>query len=81
MLLVGQLIPVFWTFHDVFSGFQSQSGQPYSHLVEAHVIQPLRFSCLWPAWQLSQSFPCTCNQALVGLEQETYHASGKHSTD
>ena len=28
---VGPLIPLFWTSGDVSSGFQSQSGQPYSH--------------------------------------------------
>ena len=27
-----------WIFGDIFSQFQSQSGQPYSHLVEAYVI-------------------------------------------
>ena len=32
---VGPLIPLFWTSGGVSSGFQSQSGQPYSHLVEA----------------------------------------------
>ena len=29
---VGPLMPLFWTSGDVSSGFQSQSGQPYSHL-------------------------------------------------
>ena len=29
---MGPLIPLFWTSSDVSSGFQSQSGQPYSHL-------------------------------------------------
>ena len=32
------LIPLFWTSGDLSSGFQSQSGQPYSHLVEVHVL-------------------------------------------
>ena len=31
---LGPLIPLLWTFGDVSSGFQSQSGQPYSYLVE-----------------------------------------------
>ena len=35
---MGPLISLFWTSGDVSSGFQSQSGQPYSHLVEAYVI-------------------------------------------
>ena len=30
VLFVGPLMPLFWTSGDVFSGFQSQSGQPYS---------------------------------------------------
>ena len=34
---MGPLIPVFWTSDDI-SGFQSQSGQPYSHLVEAYML-------------------------------------------
>ena len=34
---MGPLIPLFWTSGDV-SGFQSQSGQPYSHLEEAYVL-------------------------------------------
>ena len=35
----------------------------------------------WPAWQSSQSLPCTCEQALVGLECGTYHAADERSTD
>ena len=35
---VGTLILLFWTSGDVFSGFQSQSGQPYLHLAEAYMI-------------------------------------------
>ena len=38
ILFVGPLIPVFWTSGDVSSRFQSQSGQPYSHLVEVYVL-------------------------------------------
>ena len=34
----GALIPLFWASGDVSSGFQSQSGQPYSHLAEAYVL-------------------------------------------
>ena len=40
---VGPLILLFWTFGDVSSGFQSQSGQSYSRLVEAYVIYMVRF--------------------------------------
>ena len=32
---VGPLVPLFWTSVDVSSVFQSQSGQPYSHLLGA----------------------------------------------
>ena len=35
---MGPLIPLFWTGDDVSSRFQSQSGQPYSHLVEMYVL-------------------------------------------
>ena len=35
---VGPLIPLFRTSGDISSGFQSQSGQPYFHLVEAYVL-------------------------------------------
>ena len=31
------LIPFFWTSGEVYSGFQSQSGQPYSYLTEVYV--------------------------------------------
>ena len=34
----GATDTLFWTSGDVSSGFQSQSGQPYSHLIEAYVI-------------------------------------------
>ena len=37
-LFVGPLIWLFWTSGDVSSEFQSQSGQPYSHLAEAYVL-------------------------------------------
>ena len=36
--ILGPLIPLFWTSGDVSSGFQSQGGQPYSHLAVAYVI-------------------------------------------
>ena len=36
------VIPMFWTSGDVSSGFQSQSGQPYSCLAEVYVS--LRFT-------------------------------------
>ena len=35
---LGLLIPLFQTSGDISHGFQSQSGQPYSHLVEAYMI-------------------------------------------
>ena len=38
VLFVGPLIHLFWTFGDVSCGFQSQNGQPYSHLVEAYML-------------------------------------------
>ena len=31
---MGSLIPLFWTYGNVSSGFQSQSGQPSLHLRE-----------------------------------------------
>ena len=34
---MGPLILLFWTSGDVSSRFQSQSGQPYSHLTEAYM--------------------------------------------
>ena len=87
--LWGHWYPCFWTSDDVSSGFQSQSGQPYLHLVEAYILHilwdsPLVWHLLtsWqPAWQLSQSLPYTWNQALVGIKQETYHSTGECSID
>ena len=35
---MGPLISLFLTSSDVSSGFQSQSGQPYSRLAEAYVL-------------------------------------------
>ena len=35
---MGPLKPVFWPSGDVSSMFQSQSGQPYSSLVEAYLL-------------------------------------------
>ena len=51
---LGPLIPLFRTSGDVSSGFQSQSGQPYSNFVEAYipwdspVVRHL-YQCIWPA--------------------------------
>ena len=36
-VLFGATDTLFWTSSDVSPGFQSQSGQPYSHLAEAYV--------------------------------------------
>ena len=35
----GATDTLFWTSGDVSSGFQSQSGQPYSSLAEAYVLR------------------------------------------
>ena len=34
MSFYGPLISQFWTSSDISSGFQSQTGQPYSYLVD-----------------------------------------------
>ena len=34
---VGPLIPLLWTYGDIFPEFQSQSGQLCSHLVDAYI--------------------------------------------
>ena len=36
-------MPLFWTFGDVSSGFQSQSGQPYLHFAEAYMLHKQSF--------------------------------------
>ena len=44
MSIFGSLIPLFWTSGDISSGFQNQSGQPYSHLAKAYMIHSLKFT-------------------------------------
>ena len=55
---MGPLIPLFWTSGDVSSGFKSQSGQPYSCLVEAYMLHfpeiHLWCNTCWPLGSLSQ---------------------------
>ena len=71
VLCVGPLIPPFWTSGDISSGFQSQSGQSYSHLVEAYVLHIPRDSPLvqhlptsWrPAWQ--EILYCSLNNVPI----------------
>ena len=41
MSILEPLIPLFQTYGDVSSGFQSKGVQPYSDLVEAYVIYVL----------------------------------------
>ena len=61
---MGPLIPLFWTPGDVSSGFQSQSGQPYSNLAEVYILHiPWDSPLVWhlptswqPAWQPSRLF-------------------------
>ena len=67
---MGPLIPLFWISGDVSSGFQSQTGQPYSHLAEAYV---LHVPCPLGSQHGSQSV-LFCEQASVGLETGIYHA-------
>ena len=38
----GPLVPLFWISGDVSSGFQSQSGLPYSHCRGEHNVHSLR---------------------------------------
>ena len=42
---MGPLIPLFWTSGDVSSGFQSQSGQPYSHSTEMYTFPEIHLWC------------------------------------
>ena len=42
MCFLGPLVPLFWISDDVSSGFQSQSGLPYSHCGGKHNICSLR---------------------------------------
>ena len=44
--LVGPLIPLFCASGDVSSGFQSKSGQPYSHLAEVYILPVPWDTCL-----------------------------------
>ena len=53
-VFMGPLILLYWTSANVSSGFHSQSGQPYSLLAEAHVLQYLSdidlesyIKCFW----------------------------------
>ena len=36
---MGPLIPLFWTSGDGSSGFEIQIGQPYSNLVDIHLLR------------------------------------------
>ena len=73
ILFVGPLIPLFWISGGFSSGFQSQSGQSYSHLVDVYVMYIPSNSLLvwhmltswWPAWQPSCSHPRTCNFDII----------------
>ena len=40
--ILGPLVPLFWMSSDVSSGFQSQSGLPYSHCGGKHNVHSLR---------------------------------------
>ena len=73
---MGLLIPLFWTSGGISSGFQSQSGKPYSHLAEAYM---LHVSGVTPADLLAASM--AAKPTLVELEWETYRATGERSTD
>ena len=42
MSFLGPLVPLFWISGDISSGFQSQSGLPYSHCGDKHNVHSLR---------------------------------------
>ena len=42
VLFLGPLVPLFWISGDVSSGFQSQSGLPYSHCGGKHNVRSPR---------------------------------------
>ena len=71
------LMPLFSTSGDVFSGFQTQSGQPYSCLAEARVTGSLTLtSDLLVVSMATKLFSSTyLQEALVGLQTETYRAT------
>ena len=53
---VEPLIALFWTSGDVSSWFQSQSGQPYLHLVEAYLSLQLRMQNRRKKWNFLLNF-------------------------
>ena len=54
---MGPLTLLFWTSGDVSSGFQTQGGQPYSHLVDAYVLHVLNINFkLTLNWNVLASF-------------------------
>ena len=72
---VGPLIPLFWTSGDVSSGFQSQNGQPYLHLLGGgiYVICFPRFtSGVTPADLLAASMAAehTCDHHWWGSNRK-----------
>ena len=76
---MGPLIPLFLTSGDVSSGVQSQSGQPYSHLVQAYVLHvPLRFtSCATPADLLASHMaakPISINNCMKTWSAWKFHS-------
>ena len=89
------LLPLFWTYGDVSSVFQSQSGQPYSHFGGGHIdCMSLKFTSgvthadPLVASMVAELFPlCTCiggsknqNPLCRRLQYETRQAN-QRSTD
>ena len=71
VLFVGLLIPLFWTSGDVYSGFQSQSGHPYSSLAEVFVLHVhLWCDTCWPlgGQQGSRAISSTYLQGIGGTQ-------------
>ena len=80
VFLVGPLIRQFWTSGDVSSGFQTQSGQPYSCYV-LHVPRDLSVDLL--AASMTADPLSSVYLPAVRLETWTYlaNAARRHSTD
>ena len=73
---MGPLIPLYWTFGDISSGFQSHGGQPYSPLAEVYVlhVHGVTPANLLAVSMAAEPLPHTC-KALVVLETGGYHAT------
>ena len=78
------MTPLFWTHSDVSSEFQSQDGQPYSHLAEKYLVYGGRCNgdvAICPIFSSLSNIYIKLAESIISLKTLFFVYRGFHKLD